>query len=482
MKKILLFLFFLSFTNVLLGQWDLFPYNQTSHFFKETAPDEYEIFSYKVDSIEVTPEGEWHRFFTEKLPYDEVDSTCFSLDPLLEEHLFVYSSSLTFPIYKYEMRSDSVFYYLNDPDDPRQFVFLPKVEVGTTWQATDTVQITCSKIEEDSFLGITDSVKTFIIESDVLDYNGLEILLSKNYGLISFPNISFLTKWDNYRFPFFQLELRGIVKDSIITGFKKPNLYEFFDPVTLEPGNILYFRGSSGDFQGTNSTWTRFDTITEVGLSFDSFYFKYNGVRYQNYLGDQGIESDTFFYEDRKTIYDLVYMNKWLEKSSSFPGFHYASVYDYRYLYNPNEKNKYEIQQLFDMSFYSESNCELNPVYDATNAESLWPLCGFKGRWSIFSESGFEGLWTPDGICGNFPVNTFTPKATSELTLFPNPTTSELQVNQSGKYMIYDSVGRVVQEGATSDGALELQFSGAGIFFIKLESGGKVYAGRFLKY
>jgi hypothetical protein len=73
---------------------------------------------------------------------------------------------------------------------------------------------------------------------------------------------------------------------------------------------------------------------------------------------------------------------------------------------------------------------------------------------------------------------------TTHLKIFPNPTTTNLNIESSfsgSHFQIFDTYGRMVSIGEISDNQIDVSDFMPGLYFIQVDSGGKIYSARFVK-
>jgi hypothetical protein len=193
MKKIILLSSILLSVYICIADWDLFPYQQKSYFIKNTSYANNKIGVHIMDSIKVSG----------------MDSILyFNRNLNLEGAGNCYDEAVNFVMYwgginhaefvdSLIKRNDTVFYYHNL--NTTQFYFLPNSQPGDSWTIFTTypgntfnqITVTCISSQLETFLGITDSVKTYTLTPNGSSPNqtpisDFQIKLSKNYGLIEY--------------------------------------------------------------------------------------------------------------------------------------------------------------------------------------------------------------------------------------------------------------------------------------------------------
>ncbi len=277
MKNILLAIFlFPLFSSS--SDWDLFPLNQKLFFlYPRYIPNSVEV--HIMDSVK--PNGaENILYFRRNLNYENARH-CYQA---------IYNN-FPFGMNGYNFidslveRNDTVFfdsYYSILP-----FYFLPRATQGQSWTVTsdysgndyNQITITCSTIQQQTFFGITDSVKIFTMQpsgtsAGQTPVNNFVIRLSKQHGLLEFvPFDLFMNHPSNI--DFYSVPLIGIDSVGTIHGYHQPVLQDYFH---LNVGDVLLWKRTVIPNNAMLPPWQEFyrDTITQVLSSPDSVLYHYD--------------------------------------------------------------------------------------------------------------------------------------------------------------------------------------------------------------
>ena len=270
MKKLLL-LFYLSVVVYVshAADWDLFPLNQKSFYQYKNFFQQNVVHEVLLDSVFVS--GNTSVSFFLRKYQGLAHGNCY--DQLIDNNSYlVEKDSLT------QVNDTVIIYGYN-----RVLYFIPGAFVGQMWNTHDSLgiggftdlHITCTSIQLETFLGVTDSVKTFSVSS----FNGsnhypsnfdtLSIKLSKNYGLVQYIPFSVLRDHNTFN-PAYH-NLIGIQSAALSSGFDTPSYARFFP---YHPGDILNWQyvGACSSCIPPVVIYTR-DSITQVNFAPDTFSF-----------------------------------------------------------------------------------------------------------------------------------------------------------------------------------------------------------------
>ncbi len=274
MKKIailiLLILPFFAYTQ----NWNLFNLNQDSYY-AQTTSNNIRVENLCADSIK---SGETQTiYFNRKIG---LSNECF--DNVIQEAYLVTEWHNLNLIDSLVKQGDSVL-YISDycPTSIDTFLFLPKSNVGDSWQTTkNNIIITCIDKKEEFILGIKDSVKIFSISTE--PYNNIQFKLSKNFGLVEFlPLKEFIYHNQDYDLEVL-FKLIGYKKNNQEKGYTQPKLKDYFH---LHQGDKLFWREYSNpdDPEYPETTVYQVDSIISSYISNDSVNYQYQMKRYDKY-------------------------------------------------------------------------------------------------------------------------------------------------------------------------------------------------------
>ena len=179
--------------------------------------------------------------------------------------------------------ADTAYLFLNK----NGFVIFPFRNTGETWifdtLKNITAEITYTGIH--NFLDLTDSIKRISLS------NGERILLSKNHGIIEYPN----QQGDIY-------VLAGIEEGQNVTGEKYPGFWEFLD---FKEGDLIQ-RGNWRSTEYDNQeTITQYDFLSRSKTDSSLIYDVKKYWRYEYFYYNQSRETSAGS-KTEKLIYEYV--------------------------------------------------------------------------------------------------------------------------------------------------------------------------------
>lgn len=252
-------------------EWDLFPLGQRSYFQRMSWMGHEEIDMYLMDSVQVVNDEEI-LLFNAKLTVGGAEDCTQEIIQGLPWWTFDDNDISTL-----QRRNDTVFYFT--PQSLLPFFFLPRAELGESWTVVSThsantyqeITITCVSIEEESFWGVTDSVKTFTMAANgsspgQVPISNFTMRLSQNYGLLEFvPFDQFLVHPPSMNFS--STRCLGINAGGVNLGFRLPGLHDYFQ---LSTGDLRLWR--SQQFPVMQPTITKYylDSVTDVAITADT--------------------------------------------------------------------------------------------------------------------------------------------------------------------------------------------------------------------
>lgn len=230
----------------------------------------------RLDSVRPSTNGDVHYFKLYNGPgqleacwYENLQ--LFPL-PNLPYNIFLMDSLL--------MRGDTVFGYAGPGYGP--WYFLPQAAVGQSWTTPlvgggpQETTFTCISNEQETFLGITDSVKTFSINatgSSAPPINDFLIKLSKGHGLIEF--LPFGLTGPHSTLPVRTFKLIGLNDGAGDHGYVQPRFADYFH---LSQGDILQWYQNYHPALITEPAWIGFhqDSITHALITPDSVVYTFH--------------------------------------------------------------------------------------------------------------------------------------------------------------------------------------------------------------
>lgn len=505
--KKLLFILFCFFIQFGYGQnWELFPYQQKSFYTRSPRDYDVDLFEINQDSMWAIG-GETFLFFNKKSSisnlqecYDEVCS--FSYQGLDSPEANQYDSLF--------LRNDTTFFYSEFGSLP--FYFLNKSLPGDSWAIIndfagpdyDSVIIVCESADEELIFGQTDSVKTYSIHStgpmageNIID--GMQLKLSKSFGLINFLKFSSFSINSIYMESYPVYSLVGIKKDGINYGFVLPDWKDYFH---YQPGDIRKFYFPTDSWPPVYKY--RLDTIVSVLYSEDSIIYQYNYSEYST--AGAGITYGT-------NISEKYYKNSLqyiLEGGEKWPVFGSYSPINQLANYTGDNISIYfnsilkldsiilEDQTVVDRLYGSNfsgvgiPSCYVFDAVDAGNGFGFNSFLGYTG----YCEWYADGLGPCYNLIGakigdvewgdlSFPNSISKNIAEKTVNVFPNPSTGILNIKttgyENGAYSIFDLNGILLESDLIRNKQINIENLKPGIYFIIIQNENETLRGKFIK-
>jgi hypothetical protein len=253
--------------------WELFPLDQRSYF-QQMSGNLEAVDMYLMDSIRIESNEETLLFNMKIMVGGAEHCTQEIYDGLPGWLPYNYNPNA---ISSHLRRSDTVFYSTAGSTTP--FYFLPKATVGQSWTIISThsantyqeITITCASIEEESFWGVTDSIKTFTMAANgsnpgQVPVSSFTMRLSRSYGLLEFvPFGQFLVHPPSMDFT--STRCLGIDRDGVKLGFRLPGIHEHFQAA---PGDLRLWQSLEYPVWQPIITKYYLDSVTDVSTTSDT--------------------------------------------------------------------------------------------------------------------------------------------------------------------------------------------------------------------
>jgi hypothetical protein len=226
-NRIIIALSILFCHDLFAQNWQLFPPHQLNHY--EVNPDDHEIRSFLCDSVLDAGSQTIHFFrghsgFSDNCYWQNrgfLNSGLFRIDSL------IYDDTLA-------------IYYFREGESVFDFRFYCGAKPGDEWDLSTHLSRKgyCTNAEMIDILGISDSVKTYALESAI--YGNVEIMLSKSFGLIQFvPFTDFFQEVPTGKLTIPYYHLIGFQNNMENMGFELPGFFDYFH---LLAGDILLWK------------------------------------------------------------------------------------------------------------------------------------------------------------------------------------------------------------------------------------------------
>ncbi len=505
MKKIT-FLFALSISISANSQnWNLFPLDQKMYFSEEGPSNAKLVDLYLMDSVLINLQ-DTILYFRKNLDLQGAgncyNSVADSMDALGWYGPNIYT--LDFLI----QNNSGIFYYWENSGAP--FFFLPNALVGQSWDIVSTfdendystITITYSSIEVESFLGITDSVKTYTLQSNGSSPNqtpieNFEIKLSKNFGLIEFvPFVQFLYHPDGEDFK--SLTLNGLEKAGIKYGFEQPKFVDYFH---LSEGDILLWHNYDKHVspEPAKNSYYR-DSITQALITPDSVTYFYDRIL-------RSYDGDTILHPGKSVTYHKHDLQNIIETPPNDYGFgnnQFGEAYGgdlseqiWKSEYLSIDTDTIAGDTVIGYSFVAPSfsvdttDCGIYMYWDLdynfkiNTYSGVTKYCANSWGTNCTTLIGSIIDGTPTGSL-DFPSSIHEIPAFLPLEIYPNPAASSITINnlkqqKALNYKIINSTGQLLKYGKLNDNEIQINELNPGLYFLLLLNEESTYRGVFVK-
>lgn len=352
--------------------------------------------------------------------------------------------------------------------------------------SNDSVMATVTDISWETFLGISDSVKTITLNSSypLFYMENMEIRISKNHGVISMvPMFNFPYNYDPFNAQTnYQLHLVG--HQNLFLGMSLPSAYDFHN---LELGDqIVYITNNYNLFHYIHDKTVIEKTLLPGSMVNYKFLYKekytYSGTSWT----DPGFTvtsvdtiSETYSISQDVIITQLPGQTLIVGTDQTYKLSHSDEC---GFWSTMQSRNTYE-----DASFECRSSWHMNyttstAISGANNYYSnCWNVqpggCNESTYFSFKSNSGVE--------CGTpFFVSIDKHEVLEQLQIFPNPANSDLVVTAPQlykAYTIFSLDGKTLSSGAL-ESSIDVSFLEKGTYILLIkDDAGRMLSRRFVK-
>jgi hypothetical protein len=456
------------------NDWDLF-HGNTGGYYKSTDPYNCELHYYNADSI-ITAANTRTFYFNTKALVKGMPAACDSFNDqnsggkIAAADINDYFKPYV-PFNADPFTSTSGIFNCSPLGID---VFNPLAGLGQPWTTNSTVTFECVLIANETFLGITDSVKTFQITSstDHPNWLGLNFKVSKNYGFIQFYNLEFTPE---------KYSLIGIaLSNGQKYGFASPDFSDYFH---LNAGDVLLWKSTVDYPDPSMPTWIRYfkDSLTSASHYADSVRYNYirttsnaTGVFTSNH-SDLYLKSefDKLLYNTMETGSFVHFNVDWMNDLPLAPTERMAWTVKQVYV-TDSINNEYQLQ-LHSYGYIIEANaCNYRQLICSDYPSAyLDTIAGYVKKvmsGSGYSEEALVGYKINGVLKGSIILGTQEHGARNFISLYPNPVNSEQNIflDQPADHItMYDLSGRVITNGEGL--VLSTRNIAPGIYIVNIE-------------
>ncbi len=376
--------------------------------------------------------------------------------------------------------------------DPFDYLLLTKAGSGDTWNFTNSISAEVTNITQDDVFGIQDSVKTISLS------DGNEIRLSKNFGIIKFPD------FENGGY----YELVGIQDTEL--GESVPGFWEIYD---FEVGDVFQLnrQESSGMGSYNFTEKIRIDSKEVLSTGFDYYTYIIRSGEYYDPVSNEYYQliydyySD-FYFLDSTSIAEDSFNNELVKLAdiSETPDIFYSRTkffldslgIPYRSIGNntqngSNPHNLYQEQSpendtllsnniwIDEGLVYIEFQQNLGVVYYDYYADEASDDYHMEG---YIINGDTIGIITPDSILLLVGIKDITIN-NNIFILYPNPCKNKVNFKTNAEEIAFpiklelrNIHGLIVKETliSTKEGQVDISQISEGIYFYTIKSGNKI--------
>lgn len=376
----------------------------------------------------------------------------------------------------------------------------------------DYIQATLLQTAQQTFLTLTDSVKTYALQtynstSNPVShiFNGKEILLSKSFGFVKtysfkdFPNDTtqlIIAGMDNPAVGVQNLKYTDVFDFDVGDEYH----YHYFFPSSLPEYYVGWRIRNVIDktFSANNDTVTYLLTeclkVEHHNFANINTSFSYDTVQYK-YLTGNGSSVVSPINNFTYQLFDTTTVTQMWNPTSGYCTFNYAGDYNNRttktvqtYFYFDTTQNCYNTMigtGVFPILVYAKA---LGQVFysDNTCAGGIWGNGCYDSL--VYFKKGLETWGTSLGTCTTLlSINAAQNKGS--ITVSPNPAEDVIEINSHDTFIndhftIADALGKVVMSDLLTHGSIhKINISSLvqGVYVINIKSGSKNSFVKFIK-
>jgi hypothetical protein len=495
MRKLLVFTILISLFVIDGKSQNWIPINEvdTYHFAIDTV--NYPSHTIWVDSVKTFADRTEYHYNRIVAPCD----TCFYLEKFYKTENPEFPENRIHLLYQPQFLNNKMLCYNNGwtaflGEDTLWINDNARVNESWMFDSSNMVLAKLISIGQGNILGTIDSIKTIL-----LSYKDT-IILSKSFGIISFPEL----KTHNYQYKLIGIETRKL-------GYTMPGVLDYYD---FDIGDRFQYKGGESDPWGWEEYLKNYE-ITGKRLTKDSLIYDYSGFKIATRMHKvDPYWQDTFelhgqFRYSLSNMYQSI-KGRWIF-ADSIRYFNHQDVSGYGYChrimrFSSDENNKL-VQHAYgwvpqEGSYWdyhvNDTYSILLPISYEIEAIAFKLKIGLgmvDYNFSVF-ECG-EGYtltgYIKDGdtIGEIIPYNVVSvedTKFSADIKIFPNPVFEKIYIKSSekeieGVYRIFSLQGREIQCGLLSrrTNEIDIQEFKSGIYILQLILADKIVTKRILK-
>lgn len=488
MRKKILLIVILNFFNAVqlhAANWDLFPLNQKSWFINRNV-NPHEISTYVMDSVFSNGISTSYDFFRNEPVKGIGNCSITAID-----FSAIGGLNTEYPVDSLLFQNNTTYYYSYFSSNP--FYFKQLAQPGDNWNIIstdpnndyDTINVICTSIQLQTFMGITDSIKTFVLipygsSAGQIPVSNFQIKLSKNYGLLEFVPFELFLVHPSY-INFYSLELTALETNGVVYGYQTPQFSDYFH---LSAGDVLLWKYEADydDFTTPDIIEYYLDSITQSIITPDSVI----------YITDRSVKYSSGTISNYTGINIRYFKSEYFGCLESLPGFYSGGNMVFQMTPNSllwkNRSLLLEIDSLTSdtvtrRSFYSDAisvsaSCQMSPSADLAFEASLNTKTGFDEycmyNWGSFCNTLLA--YRINGVQnGNVNLGVNENIENTALKIYPNPARDILYINDEDNltYKLYSIDGQFIRGGHMDGNEVSIDDLKDGIYLFLLNKAGK---------
>lgn len=384
---------------------------------------------------------------------------------------------------------------------------LPQAQLNDTWTAFewqngDYIEATVFNISLETIANVSDSVKSIVFQVKNVahqnvshHFNGFQMSISKNYGMVKSVNF--------FDFPIDTSSVILIGHSDLNTSIKNITTADIYN---FDVGDEFHVEGFSQDIPNAVYFSYEIQRILSKSIAGDSMIYDIESQRININRTFNPTQEDTIYTTDTIVKLYLVDGSNLLDSlpytvdtvKYNIGSFYYSPRY-VRLEWSAAHNNRLAKVTMGDG--YQILPC-ISPLIDAFPCQKQY-IEGLGGGYYDCTSWGNSstkelvfykkntGTWgTPINIQSLIPTSTVQLKVFQSIAVFPNPATSIVTIStkneiiQDGQMMIFNGLGKLVLSSSIhhfQEKKLDVNSWASGIYYIQIQSKEGVWAGRFVK-
>jgi hypothetical protein len=356
-------------------------------------------------------------------------------------------------------------------DDPSQYIFKVNAKIGESWifDSVENITASVSSTGYDSILGQQDSLKYIVLSTTDT------ILLSKNYGIVSF------------KVPDSEKKYKLIGIENLGLGYKVPSYLDFFD---FEVGDVFEYTETEkyeGRSNYSNNTKRKNYQIKILEKMNPDEKNKYTYKIQKSFFGTDWFRSDPLVIDTLS--YEIIETIEYTYDENSFLNYYNKQGI---YVYSSSSVN-FSKDTVFKVNTKMYYPYILNPRYDGTSygvglGMISYHYYEYSGPGSMVIDKNLVGCKKGGIIFGKLTTTSDQITKNEELRLFPNPASEYVNIQidipfKNGKILFYDMSGKIVlsEDIANNHAGISIGSLLPGIYQVKVITDKKVYVKSLIK-